>query len=319
MAPRANWKGYLKLSLVSCAVALYPASSTSSRVAFNTLSRKTGNRVKRIYVDPDTGEEVGSDDQVKGYAVGKNSYVTVEDEELDAIRIESTHTVEIEKFVPRGEIDERYMDAPYYLAPDDRVAQEPFAVIREAMRDSAMVGIGRVVIARRERMMMIEPFDRGLLATVLRYGYEVREAGAYFEDIPDLTIPAEMKDLATVIIERKAGHFDPGEFEDRYETAVVSLIRSKQAGQPAPAFEAPKTTNVVNLMDALRRSLAAEQGESPAGQGDTPAKSAAKPRAPAKAMAEATAPKKPAGRKPRTTGAKTGPVPKKASGGKRGG
>jgi DNA end-binding protein Ku len=312
MAPRANWKGYLKLSLVSCAVALYPASSTASRVAFNTLSRKTGNRVKRIYVDPDSGEEVGPDDQVKGYAVGKNSYVTIEDDELDAIRIESTHTVEIEKFVPRAEIDERYLDAPYYLAPDDRVAHEPFAVIRDAMRDSAMVGIGRVVIARRERMMMIEPFDKGLLATVLRYGYEVRDAGAYFEDIPDLQIPAEMKDLATVIIERKSGHFDPSEFEDRYETAVVSLIRSKQAGQPVPTFEAPKSANVVNLMDALRRSLAAEQDGSAA----KAVKTGVTERPTAKAMADDMAPKEPAARKPRAGVAKSPAQVKKPSGGK---
>ncbi len=293
MAPRANWKGYLKLSLVSCAVSLYPASSTSSRVAFNTLSRKTGNRVKRLYVDPDTGEEVGPDDQVKGYAVAKNSYVTVDDEELDAIRIESTHTVEIEKFVPRSEIDERYMDAPYYLAPDDRVAQEPFAVIRDAMRESGMVGIGRVVISRRERIVMIEPFEKGLLATVLRYASEVRDAGSYFEEIPDLKIPAEMKDLATVIIERKAGHFDPAEFEDRYETAVVTLVRSKQAGQPTPTFETPRTTNVVNLMDALRRSLAAEQGKP---EVTAPGRS----KAAAGKLAEDMAPKKPAASKARS-------------------
>src|SRR6478735_5934889 len=174
MAPRANWKGYLKLSLVSCAVALYPASSSSSRVSFNTLNRTTGNKVKRIYVDPDTGEEVHGEDQVKGYAVAKNAYVLVEDDELDAVKIESTHTVDIEKFVPRSEIDPRYMDAPYYIAPDDRVAQEAFAVMREAMRDSGMVALARVVIARRERILMIEPWDKGLLGTVLRYGYEVR-------------------------------------------------------------------------------------------------------------------------------------------------
>lgn len=297
MAPRANWKGYLKLSLVSCAVSLFPASSTSSRVAFNTLSRKTGNRVRRLYVDPDTGEEVGPNDQVKGYAVGKNNYVTVEDEELDAIRIESTHTVEIEKFVPRAEIDERYMDAPYYLAPDDRVAQEPFAVIRDAMRESGMVGIGRVVIARRERIVMIEPFEKGLLATVLRYAYEVRDAGSYFEDIPDLKITAEMKDLATVIIQRKAGHFDPAEFEDRYESAVVTLIRSKQAGQPTPTFETPRTTNVVNLMDALRRSLAAEKEEQPS-------KPAARSKAAAGKLADKMTPKQPAASKPRSATSK---------------
>ena len=174
MAPRANWKGYLKLSLVSCAVALYPASSSSSRISFNTLNKKTGNKVKRIYIDPDTGEEVPPEDQIKGYPVSKQDFVIVTDEELDAVKIESTHTVDIEKFVPRSQIDPRYMDAPYYIAPEDRVAQEPFAVIRDAMRNKAVVGIGRVVISRRERIMMIEPWDEGLLGTVLRYGYEVR-------------------------------------------------------------------------------------------------------------------------------------------------
>jgi DNA end-binding protein Ku len=289
MAPRANWKGYLKLSLVSCAVALYPASSTSSRVHFNTLDRRTGNRVKRLYVDPETGDPVEAEDQVKGYAVAKNTYVQVEDEELDAIRIESSHTIDIESFVPRSEVDSRYLDAPYYIAPDDRVAQEAFAVIRDAMRDDGVVGLGRVVIARRERIIMLEPFEKGLLGTVLRYGYEVREAGAYFEDIPDVPVPAEMKDLAHLIVDRKAGHFDPAAFEDRYENAVVELVRSKQAGVPAEApAPAPAPRNVINLMDALKRSIAAEKG----GATDQPAeRPMAKSRAPARAPAA-----KPAGK-----------------------
>ncbi|GGH16157.1 non-homologous end joining protein Ku [Alsobacter metallidurans] len=299
MAPRANWKGYLKLSLVSCAVALYPASSSSSRVSFNTLNRQTGNKVKRIYVDPDTGEEVTSDDQVKGYAVAKNSYVTIDDADLDAIKIESSHTVDIEKFVPRSEIDPRYMDAPYYIAPDDRVAQEAFAVIREAMREGGMVALARVVIARRERIIMIEPWGKGLLGTVLRYGYEVRDAAAYFEDIPDMPIPADMKDLAHVIVERKAGHWDPAEFEDRYETAVVEMLKSKQAGAVvADAPTAPRPSNVVNLMDALRRSIETE-----------------------KAALAAAEPKPLAGsKKPKATKnaeAVTPPEPKKAKGGSR--
>ena len=205
MAPRANWKGYLKLSLVSCPVALYPASSTSSRISFNTLNRDTGNKVKRVYIDPETGEEVPSDQQVKGYAIGKHNFLTVEDEELDKVQIESSHTIEIEKFVPREEIDPRYMEAPYYIAPDDRVAQEAFAVIREAMRETNKVALGRVVIGRRERIVMIEPWKKGLLATLLRYGYEVRDDAAYFEDIPDLPITAEMRDLAEVIVQRKSG------------------------------------------------------------------------------------------------------------------
>ena len=194
MAPRANWQGYLKLSLVSCAVALYPASSTRERVSFNTINRKTGNKVKRIYVDPDTGEEVGAEDQVKGYAVAKNSFVLVEADELDAVKIESSQIIDIEKFVPKSEVDPRYLEAPYYIAPNDKVAQEAFAVIREAMRDAEMVGLGRAVIARRERVVMLEPLKRGLLGTVLRYDYEVRAEDSYFEDIPDVPLPDEMRD-----------------------------------------------------------------------------------------------------------------------------
>ena len=174
MAPRASWKGYLKLSLVSCAVNLYPASSSSSRVSFNTINRKTGNRVKRQFVDAETGEVVENEDQAKGYPVAKDSYLLVDDEELDKIQIESTHTIDIEKFVPRSEIDPRYLEAPYYIAPSERVAEEAFAIIRDAMRDEKVVGLGRVVMARRERVMMLEPLGKGLVGTVLRYGAEVR-------------------------------------------------------------------------------------------------------------------------------------------------
>jgi DNA end-binding protein Ku len=264
MAPRANWKGYLKLSLVSCAVNLYPASSSSSRVSFNTINRKTGNKVKRQFVDVETGEVVEPEDQAKGYPISKTAYLLIDDEELDAIQIESTHTIDIEKFVPRAEIDPRYLEAPYYIAPSERVAEEAFAVIRDAMQEEKMVGLGRAVLARRERIVMLEPLGKGLLGTVLRYGYEVRAEDAYFEDIPDLTLPAEMKEMANVIIQRKAGHFLPNEFNDRYEDAIVELIRSKQAGLPAQAAEQPsRPTNVVSIMDALRKSIAAEGGAAP--------------------------------------------------------
>jgi len=262
MAVRANWKGYLKLSLVSCAVALYPATSSSAKVSFNTVNRKTGNKVKRQYVDPETGDPVESDDQVKGYPVGKNAYVLVEEDELEAIRIESSHTIDIETFVPREEVDERYLEAPYYLAPDDKVAQEAFAVIRDAMREKGKAGIARVVISRRERMVLLEPLGKGLLATLLRYPYEVRMEDAYFEEIPDLNIAKEMRDLAGHIIETKAGHFEPQSFEDRYENAVVALVKSKQEGLAPPTpVEEPRPSNVVNLMDALRRSIDAEKPE----------------------------------------------------------
>ena len=285
MAPRASWKGYLKLSLVSCAVNLYPASSSSSRVSFNTLNRKTGNKVKRQFVDAVTGDVVENDDQAKGYPVASDTYVIVEDDELDKIQIESNHTVEIEKFVPRVEIDPRYLDAPYYIAPGERVAEEAFSIIRDAMRDEKVVGLGRVVMARRERVILLEPLGKGLLGTVLRYAAEVRSEDSYFEDIPELKLPEEMKDLAHVIIERKAGHFDPAEFNDRYEDAVVELIRSKQAGLPARAPDQPRPSNVVNIMDALRKSIAAVGAAEPAAK-----ETAAKP-AEAAAAAPAAKPK----------------------------
>jgi DNA end-binding protein Ku len=287
MAPRANWKGYLKLSLVSCAVNLYPASSSSSRVSFNTINRKTGNKVKRQFVDAETGDVVETEDQAKGYPVSKTSYLLVEDEELDKVQIESTHTIDIEKFVPRAEIDPRYLESPYYIAPSERVAEEAFAIIRDAMRDEKVVGLGRVVIARRERIIMLEPLGKGIVGTVLRYGYEVRRETEYFEDIPDLKLPEEMKDLAHVIIQRKAGHFLPDEFNDRYEDAVVELIRAKQAGLPAQTPEQPsRPSNVVSIMDALRKSIAAAGSAAPEASKARPAASATpepKPKAPSKA------------------------------------
>ena len=259
MAARSIWKGYLKLSLVSCAVALYPATSSSSRIRFNTLNRKTGNRVQRQFIDPETGEAVEAEDQVKGYAVAKGSYVIVEDEEIDEVRIESNHTIEIESFVPRTEVDERYLDTPYYIAPDDRVAQEAFAVIRDAIRDKGMAGLARIVMARRERLLLLEPFETGLLGTTLHYAYEVRGADAVFDDIPEVKYPKEMRDLAGHIIDTKTGHFDPSKFEDRYENALLELVRSKQTGEPVKTKSAPPPSNVVNLMDALRRSIEAEK------------------------------------------------------------
>ena len=279
MAPRANWQGYLKLSLVSCAIALFPASSTRERVSFNTINRKTGNKVKRIYIDPDTSEEVTTEDQVKGYAVGKNQFVLIENEELETVKIESSHTIDIEKFVPRSEIDPRYLEVPYYIAPNDKVAQEAFAVIREAMRDADMVGIGRVVIARRERIVMIEPLQRGLLGTVLRFAYEVRSEDSYFEDIPDLKLPEEMTGLAHLIIERKTGHFDAAEFKDRYEDALVALVQSKQTGEPAESASAPRESNVVDLMEALRRSIGGSLPAAKAKSGKPAATGADKPQA----------------------------------------
>ena len=287
MAPRANWKGYLKLSLVSCEIALYPATSASERVRFNRLNRQTGNRLKQLMVDAGTDEPVDREDQVKGYQVAKNSYVQVDDEELDAIRIESTHTIDVESFVKTEDVDKRYLDTPYYIAPEGKVGIEAFTVIRDAMRDKGRAGLGRVVISRRERMVLLEPFDNGILATLLRYPYEVRGHEAYFEDIPEVDIPEEMRDLAAHIVERKAAEFDPSTFEDRYENAVVELLKAKEAGRPpAPRPEAPRPSNVISLMDALRRSIAAEKAEAP--------ERASKPKAPSKTSADRAKAKEPA-------------------------
>jgi DNA end-binding protein Ku len=265
MAPRAYWKGYLKLSLVSCPIALYPATSSSERVSFNRINKKTGNRLKQQQVDAETGEPVDKEDIGRGYEIAKGQYLQVEDEEIEKIRIESTHTIEIDSFVPRSEIDDRYLDSPYYVAPTDQVGQEAFAVIRDAIREKGMVALGRVVVSRREYVVMLEAFDKGLLAATLRYPYEVREPAAYFEDIPDLKLPAEMKQLAAHILDTKAAHFDPSKFTDHYETALVELLRAKQAGRvvEAPKDE-PAPQRVINLMDALRASIGAETKKKPA-------------------------------------------------------
>jgi DNA end-binding protein Ku len=265
MAPRAYWKGYLKLSLVSCPIALYPATSSSERVSFNRINKKTGNRLKQQQVDAETGEPVEKEDIGRGYEIGKGQYLQIEDDEIEKIRIESTHTIEIDSFVPRTEIDDRYLDSPYYVAPTDQVGQEAFAVIRDAIREKGLVALGRVVVSRREYVVMLEAFDKGLLASTLRYAYEVREPAAYFEDIPELKLPAEMKQLAAHILETKASHFEPSKFVDHYETALVELLRAKQAGRivEAPKDE-PAPHRVINLMDALRASIGAETKKKPA-------------------------------------------------------
>jgi DNA end-binding protein Ku len=264
MAPRANWKGYLRLSLVSCPIALYPASSLSEKVSFNRINRKTGNRLKQQNVDSETGDVVTREDTARGYEVAKGQYLIVEDQEIDAVQIESTRTIEIDQFVPRSEIDDRYIDSPYYLAPDGKVGQDAFAVIRDTIAKMNMVAIGRVVLTRREHIIALETRGRGLLGLTLRYPYEVRDEQPYFEDIPDLKLPKEMLDLATHIVQTKAGHFDPAQFQDRYENALIDLLKKKEAGEKIePAKEGP-TPQVVNLMDALRASIDAETKKAPA-------------------------------------------------------
>ena len=255
MAPRANWKGYLKLSLVSCAVALFPATTTRDRVRFNIINRETGNRVHYQVVDADTGEEVPQEDRVKGYKVDRDSYVLLEDKELDHVALESTHTIDIESFVERAEVDELYLDESYYLVPNDEVGNEAFAVIREAMRQEGFVGIARVVLYRRERLLMLAPRGKGIVGTVLRYQNDVRDADDYFDDIPDTKVSKDTLELAKHILATKKTRFDPSKFEDRYETALKQLIAAKRAGEKPPTSPAPRPSNVVSLMDALRRSV----------------------------------------------------------------
>jgi DNA end-binding protein Ku len=270
MAPRPSWKGYLKLSLVSCPVALYTATSTSQRVRFNIINRKTGHRVHNQVVDAETDEPVDQEDRVKGYEVKKGQYVLVEDEELDEVALESTHTIDIEAFVPRDEVDEIYLDEDYFIAPTDKVGTEAFAVIRDAMKKEELVGIARVVLYRRERILMLSPRGDGIMATALRYRSEVRNEKDYFSDIPDVKVHHDMLDLAIHILKSKKQHFDPHKFEDRCEDALIKLIKAKHAGKPLPKLAEAKPSNVINLMDALKRSVKAEQGDSKTGHSRRP-------------------------------------------------
>jgi DNA end-binding protein Ku len=252
---------YLKLSLVSCPIALHTATSGGERIAFRQINKQTGNRLRQQRVDEITREPVDTADKGRGYEYAKGAYVVVEDEELDAIAIESNHTIEIDKFVPRARIDARYFDDTYYITPNDAVGQDAFAVIREAMRGKQMVALGRVVAAKRERVIMLQPWDNGLMGTTLRYAHEVREAKDYFGEISDIKVSSEMLKLAEHILETKTSEVEPATFADHYEEAVVKMLQKKQAGMPVPkGSERPAApANVVNLMDALRRSIANER------------------------------------------------------------
>src|SRR5215210_351702 len=264
MAPRANWKGFLRLSLVTCPVALYPATSDTEKVSFNQINRKTGHRIKYAKVDADTGEEVASEDIMKGYKVDTDTYIEVSKDELDDIALESTRTIEIDEFVPKTDIDNRYLIRPYYLVPDGKVGHDAFAVIRETIRSMNKVAIGRVVLTNREHIIALEPLGKGLMGTLLRYPYEVRSEKDYFDDIQDVKVTKDMLDLAKHIVEKKSGTFEPERFEDHYETALLDLIEKKRSGVRLPAKAAPKAGgNVINLMDALKRSLATEQASAP--------------------------------------------------------
>jgi len=260
VAPRAYWKGYLRLSLVSCPIALYPATSEREKISFHQLHKQTGNRIRYRKVDAETGDEVEAGDIIKGYEVGKGEYIELGPEELEAVAIESKRTIEIDEFVEKTEIDELYMRDPYFLTPDGEVGQQAFAVIREAIRKEGMVAVGRVVFTNREHIIALEARGKGMLGVTLRYPYEVRAEKEYFDEIKDEKVPKDMLDLAIHIVETKRGKFDPAKFEDHYEGALKELIQKKQKGERIDRPKEPARSNVVNLMDALRQSVQAERG-----------------------------------------------------------
>jgi DNA end-binding protein Ku len=283
MAPRANWKGFLRLSLVTCPVALFPATSDSEKISFNQINRNTGHRIKYMKVDADTGEEVSSDDIMKGYKVDTDTYIEISKDELDNIALESTRTIEIDQFVPKAEIDELYLVRPYYIVPDGKVGHDAYAVIRETIRSLDKVALARVVLTNREHVIALEARDKGLMGMLLRYPYEVRNSAEYFDDIQDVKITKDMLDLAKHIVQQKSGHFDPTKFEDHYEAALTELINKKRNGERITQVSKPVSNdNVISLMDALKRSISG------------------KPAAAAKPVAE---PKAAKGKKPRKAAA----------------
>jgi DNA end-binding protein Ku len=257
---RPYWKGYLKLALVSCPIALHAACSTAERIKFRQVNKATGNRLRQQLIDEETGAPVGPEHKARGYEVAKGQYLIVADAELDAIEIASTHTIEIDSFVPRSQIDQRFFDSPYYITPNEPVGQEAFAVIREAMRGKRMAALGRLVLSKRERVITLEAYGKGLLGTTLRYPSEVRNAEDYFCDLPELTLAPDMLTLAEHIVDSKAADFDPSTFRDRYEEALLAHLKAKRAGaveERKPTFATPR--RVINLMEALRHSVAEDK------------------------------------------------------------
>jgi Ku protein len=255
-ARRPYWKGYLKLSLVTCEVALYPASSQSEKTHFHQISRKTGHRLRQQMVDEVTGEEVGKEEKGRGYEVSKGKYVEVDPEDLEAIEIEATHTIDIEKFVPEADIDKRYYERPYYVVPNGKSGEDAFAVVRDAMKDKGRVAIAHVVFANREHIVAVEPWGKGMLCTTLRYDYEVRAESEVFKGLPSPRVSKEMVDLASHILDSKAGKFDPSKFKDEYELALRRLVKRKAAGKTIEQAEPREDrSNVIDLMTALRQSI----------------------------------------------------------------
>jgi DNA end-binding protein Ku len=256
MAARAYWKGSLKLSLVSCPVLLYPATTSSEKTRFHMINRETGHRLKQQMVDAESGDVVEGGDKARGYELKKGEYVEIDKAELDAVQIESNHTIDIDSFVPKNEIDERYLNHPYYIVPDGKAGLDAFAVIRDAMKNKDRVALARIVLTNREHVIALEPRGKGLLGITLRYPYEVRDEQDYFDGIKSPKISKDMVELASHILGTKAAHFDPGRFKDEYETALKTLVRRKAAGKPVKTVEPEeRPSNVVSLMDALKQSL----------------------------------------------------------------
>jgi DNA end-binding protein Ku len=270
MAYRPTWQGHLKLSLVTCPVALYTATNSAGDVHFNLINPKTNNRIKMITTDPDTGP-IERSELVKGYEVSKGEYILLTNDEINSVKLESTKTIEIERFVPGDEIDRLYWDNPYFLAPDGKLAQEAFGVIRTAMEKSGQIALGRVVIGTRERILALEPRDKGILAYTIRTDAEVRKPDEIFGGISDKAADPAMIAIAEKIIEQQEGPFDPSQFVDRYEEALKALIEDKKKGHKPAKVAEPDDTNVVDLMSALRASLGAK--------GKAAGKTTAKPKA----------------------------------------
>lgn len=257
MATRPSWRGHLKLSLVTCPVALYNAISPAGDVHFHLINPDTKHRVKSVVIDATTDEILERKDLLKGYEFSKGKYVTLTKDEIDAVRLESTKTIDIDKFVPAEDIDRLYWDHPYFLVPDGKLAAEPFAVIRAAMEETGQVALGRLVMSTRERLVALEPRGKGIVATTLRSHDEVRDTKQFFGDIPAVRMDKEMVSVATKIMGQKEAKFDPKTFEDRYEDALRDLIKRKRKGQDVIEAEEPEheDLNVIDLMDALQASL----------------------------------------------------------------
>lgn len=301
MAPRASWKGFLKIGELTCPVALHTAASTAERIRFHTINRATGHRVNRQFVDQETGKVVSSDEQVKGYEVAKGEYVVLEPEEISATIPQGDKTLSVDAFVKVDDIDKAYFDRPYYLTPADEVSLKAYGLIREGLKKEGVAALARALLFRKVRTVLIRPFELGLMATTLNFDYEVREADTVFDDIKNVKIGKEMLDLAEHIISTKRGSFDPAKFDDRYEAALAELVKAKIEGREMERPAEPVPTNVVSLMDALRQSA-----------GGTPAKAPAKKKA-AGSKAERGAGKKAPARKTASKRAAAEPKRRKAS------